>query len=258
MTSVTSTAQFWMEKQPSGANSRDEEFVFVDASEKDTKEKSAEKSKEVRVIREEIYLEEDDDDEEESEAAEIEGDTDDLLAGLPDDTEVYIRTFNPFSMLSRCIVSGNRSCSRAFERCFQSSITSLCLQPQTTLFKAEFPEEYRCRIFAPLVHLEDLDFYDNQIKHVGHALEKLPLRYVCAFLSLAIALYFNNRVIDFSFNLLRSIPDVFTVLTRVETVYFVQNKITNIGNLQNLSSLRSLELGGNRIRVSASDLQHNR
>jgi hypothetical protein len=43
------------------------------------------KQKEVRVIREEVRLEDEDEDDE---GDEIEGDMDDLLAGLPDDTEV--------------------------------------------------------------------------------------------------------------------------------------------------------------------------
>jgi protein phosphatase 1 regulatory subunit 7 len=38
-------------------------------------------------------------------------------------------------------------------------------------------------------------------------------------------------------------------MASLDTVYFVQNKITTISNLQNLENLRSLELGGNRIRV---------
>jgi len=44
-------------------------------------------------------------------------------------------------------------------------------------FLKRIEEEY----ITPLTHLEDLDLYDNQIKHAGVALEKLPLRYVCAF-----------------------------------------------------------------------------
>jgi Leucine-rich repeat (LRR) protein len=60
----------------------------------------------------------------------------------------------------------------------------------------------------------------------------------------------HYRILDLSFNLLRSVPEVFLSLHSLDTVYFVQNKITTISNLQNLTSLRSLELGGNRIRVS--------
>jgi hypothetical protein len=52
------------------------------------------KEKEVRVIREEIQLEGD----EEDEGDEIEGDIDDLLAGLPDDTEV-MKCLNTYSMI---------------------------------------------------------------------------------------------------------------------------------------------------------------
>jgi hypothetical protein len=55
---------------------------------------------------------------------------------------------------------------------FANSLKKLCLR-QNFLRKIEEDS------FTPLIHLEDLDLYDNQIKHVGQALEKLPLRYVC-------------------------------------------------------------------------------
>jgi hypothetical protein len=55
---------------------------------------------------------------------------------------------------------------------FANHLKKLCLRQN---FLRNIEEES----LAPLLHLEDLDLYDNQIKHVGHALEKLPLRYVC-------------------------------------------------------------------------------
>lgn len=59
------------------------------------------------------------------------------------------------------------------------------------------------------------------------------------------------RVLDLSFNLIRTIPDSLSRLTSLATIYFVQNRISKITGLDDLTSLRSLELGGNRIRVSA-------
>jgi protein phosphatase 1 regulatory subunit 7 len=41
-------------------------------------------------------------------------------------------------------------------------------------------------------------------------------------------------------------------LKKLKDIYFVQNKISTIENLDGLSSLRNLELGGNRIRVVLS------
>jgi protein phosphatase 1 regulatory subunit 7 len=61
----------------------------------------------------------------------------------------------------------------------------------------------------------------------------------------------QRRVLDVSFNLLRAIPPVIATLPALETVYFVQNKITRIEGLSAVGrTLRSLELGGNRIRVN--------
>ena len=60
-------------------------------------------------------------------------------------------------------------------------------------------------------------------------------------------------MLDLSFNLLKSIPDALYHLTSLRTVYFVQNRISKITGLQGVgASLRSLELGGNRLRVSST------
>lgn len=87
-------------------------------------------------------------------------------------------------------------------------------------------------IFHQLVLLEELDLYDNQIKHVDGALEKLQ----------------KLAVLDLSFNLLRAVPDQLEYLPDLDTIYFVQNKISKITGLNHSVALRSLELGGNRIR----------
>jgi len=56
--------------------------------------------------------------------------------------------------------------------------------------------------------------------------------------------------LDLSFNLLKAVPDTLEKLTSLKTIYFVQNRITKISGLSGVgSTLRSLELGGNRIRV---------
>ena len=49
---------------------------------------------------------------------------------------------------------------------------------------------------------------------------------------------------------MHAVPDCINQLTALRTVYFVQNKISHIDGFSNLgATLRSLELGGNRIRV---------
>ena len=55
-----------------------------------------------------------------------------------------------------------------------------------------------------------------------------------------------SRILDFSFNNIENL----TKLSLLKQLYFVNNKITKIDGLKNLSSLRNLELGANRIRVS--------
>lgn len=60
----------------------------------------------------------------------------------------------------------------------------------------------------------------------------------------------SRSMLDLSFNLLRAVPPALAALPKLRTVYFVQNRISKINNLQLSVNLRSLELGGNRIRVS--------
>lgn len=62
------------------------------------------------------------------------------------------------------------------------------------------------------------------------------------------------RTLDLSFNMLKHVPEDFELhLKALKTIFFVQNKISRISNLSGLSAtLRSLELGGNRIRVRCS------
>ena len=57
-------------------------------------------------------------------------------------------------------------------------------------------------------------------------------------------------VLDLSFNLIKEIPESLASLVSIHTIYFVQNKISRIQNLDAIgSTLQSLELGGNRLRV---------
>ena len=59
----------------------------------------------------------------------------------------------------------------------------------------------------------------------------------------------SRRVLDLSFNNIRTIPDALQTLPSLKTVYFVQNRISKISGLENLTNLTSIELGGNKIRV---------
>lgn len=56
-------------------------------------------------------------------------------------------------------------------------------------------------------------------------------------------------MLDLSFNLLRAVPEGLENLKLLDTIYFVQNKISKITGFASCVTLRSLELGGNKIRV---------
>jgi protein phosphatase 1 regulatory subunit 7 len=113
---------------------------------------------------------------------------------------------------------------------FAAHLQRLCL-------RQNFISTLDPEVFSLLTNLVELDLYDNKIKHVGAALNNLS----------ALA------VLDLSFNLLKLVPDTLHHLTSLRTVYFVQNRISKITGLQGVGgTLRSLELGGNKLRVSAS------
>ncbi|KAH8826369.1 protein phosphatase regulatory subunit [Flagelloscypha sp. PMI_526] len=143
----------------------------------------------------------------------------DFLAELPDDTDeldlIHQRIGSLESLrLPRFAASLTRLCLR------QNHITSL--DPN---------------IFNTLIHLTELDLYDNKLKDrgIGPALDQLV----------------ELTTLDFSFNLLKHVPGTLAHLPQLSTVYFVQNRIGKIESLDapTLINLRSLELGGNRIRV---------
>ncbi|AET40875.1 type 1 protein phosphatase-activating protein SDS22 Ecym_7018 [Eremothecium cymbalariae DBVPG len=88
----------------------------------------------------------------------------------------------------------------------------------------------------PADHLEELDLYDNRIKHISRNVNKLV----------------KLKNLDFSFNKIKNIKNI-DKLTQLERLYFVQNKISVIENLNTLTDLKSLELGGNRITEIGPD-----
>ncbi len=66
--------------------------------------------------------------------------------------------------------------------------------------------------------------------------------------------------LDLSFNLVKHIPEELeTHLTSLKTIFFVQNRISHIANLNGLAAtLRSVELGGNRLRVRYKYFSHGK
>ncbi|KAJ6505957.1 L domain-like protein [Mycena vulgaris] len=138
----------------------------------------------------------------------------DFLSELPDDTEdlelVHLRIKSlGYLRLPR----------------FAGHLKKLCLRQN---FIAHLDPE----IFHGLTKLQELDLYDNKVKHVSDSLDKLR----------------ELSVLDLSFNLIKTVPEALQHLPSLHTVYFVQNRISKISNLQASVSLRSLELGGNKIR----------
>ncbi|KAL9610608.1 MAG: hypothetical protein Q9167_004710 [Letrouitia subvulpina] len=98
----------------------------------------------------------------------------------------------------------------------------LCLR-QNQISKIDFPGKFGST-------MQDLDLYDNLIKHVG-GLEELG----------------RLHSLDLSFNKIKHIKNV-NHLKQLRNIYFVQNRIQKIENLEGLDQLRNLELAANRIR----------
>ncbi|SCV02684.1 LAMI_0H01926g1_1 [Lachancea mirantina] len=80
--------------------------------------------------------------------------------------------------------------------------------------------------------IEDIDLYDNKIKHISSNVNKLT----------------NLTNLDLSFNKIKHIKNL-ERLVKLENLYFVQNKISKIENLGTLTKLKNLELGGNKIET---------
>ncbi|CAE6473507.1 unnamed protein product [Rhizoctonia solani] len=142
--------------------------------------------------------------------------TEDLLAGMPDETDdidlIHARLHNLDALrLPR----------------FKDHLKRLCLRQN---FLTHIGQDD----IGSLTKLEELDVYDNKLKGVGDALDGLT----------------DLKTLDLSFNLLRSVPHGLERHESLHTIFFVQNKITKISGVVGLSKvLRSLELGGNRIRT---------
>ncbi|KIY43946.1 L domain-like protein [Fistulina hepatica ATCC 64428] len=143
-----------------------------------------------------------------------EGPDADFLEGYPDDTEeldlihLRIKTLEVLNLPR-----------------FAAHLRQLCLR-QNEITHLD-PES-----LSPLTQLEELDLYDNKLKHIDNALDNLQ----------------KLGVLDLSFNIFKSIPECINRLAALHTVYFVQNRISTITHLELTTRLRSLELGGNRIR----------
>ncbi|KAF9468131.1 hypothetical protein BDZ94DRAFT_844706 [Collybia nuda] len=166
-----------------------------------------------RVVLPEAEAESDDEPLEEASIEEV-GEEGDFLEDFPDDTEdlelVHVRIGSLANMrLPR----------------FAGHLKRMCL-------RQNFISYLDPEVFHLLTKLEELDFYDNKLKTVDDALDRL----------------INLGVLDMSFNLLKAVPDGLKYLTSLHTVYFVQNRISKITGLEMSTKLRSLELGGNRIR----------
>ncbi|KAH7106547.1 hypothetical protein BKA62DRAFT_608825, partial [Auriculariales sp. MPI-PUGE-AT-0066] len=142
------------------------------------------------------------------------GDDGDFLSDFPDDT--------PELELVHCRLA---SCTSLHLPRFGPYLQKLCLRQNH--IKTLDPADWH-----PLVELEELDLYDNQLKVVDDALT------ACTKLV----------SLDLSFNLFRGVPDGLSGLVDLHSIYFVQNKIARIDNLSTFVSLKTLELGGNRIR----------
>lgn len=78
--------------------------------------------------------------------------------------------------------------------------------------------------------IRELDFYDNRIKHISRHVSEFP----------------ELRTLDLSFNNIKHIKHL-EGLGQLRELFFVQNRITKIENVDHLVELENLEFGGNRI-----------
>ncbi|ORX37337.1 hypothetical protein BD324DRAFT_579925 [Kockovaella imperatae] len=111
------------------------------------------------------------------------------------------------------------------------SLKTICLRQNE--ISSPIPPE----AFQGLENLVELDLYDNRL---GPSVEDEELA-GCS----------NVTSLDLSFNNIRHVPNL-PSMTKVETLYLVQNKIKAVesGDLDwAKDTLKSLELGGNRIRA---------
>ena len=127
--------------------------------------------------------------------------------------------------LSRCRV--NSIVSLGLSRF--TIVKRLCLR-QNAIASIKFPDGFGQK-------LQDLDLYDNLIKHVD-GLEQFAE---------------SLESLDLSFNKIKHIRGV-EKLKELRDLYFVQNRIQRIEGLEGLGKLRMLELAANRIRVGPMDL----
>ncbi|PPJ54041.1 hypothetical protein CBER1_02969 [Cercospora berteroae] len=133
----------------------------------------------------------------------------DLLAGESPDVE-------EIELLHSRITSMAALHLERFQR-----LKRLCLR-QNQIQKIELPDT--CK------ELEELELYDNLIKHIDGLEEYTAL-----------------TSLDLSYNKLKHIKRVST-LTNLDHLYFVQNRISKIEGLETLTKLTYLELGANRIK----------
>lgn len=167
-----------------------------------------------RVVLPEPSVDVDTDEEAPEEGTVGEIDDGDFLADFPDDTEELELVHGRIGSLDNL---------RLYR--FSGHLRKLCL-------RQNFISHLDSETLHQLTKLEELDLYDNKVKTVGDALDKLS----------------SLTVLDLSFNLLRAVPDRLECLTSLQTIYFVQNRISSISGLSSCGTLRSLELGGNKIR----------
>lgn len=105
-----------------------------------------------------------------------------------------------------------------------AKLKRLCLR-QNAIEYIRFPAE--------LAGLEELDLYDNLIKHLDDG---------------SFDVFTQLKTLDLSFNKLKHIKNLSASLSSLVELYFVQNRIQKIENLDHLTNLTMIELAANRIR----------
>ena len=226
-------------------------YVFTTIISRKSSQWHARSNVTARVVLPEPPADVDTDEEAPEEGTVEEIDNGDFLADFPDDTEASTHDFLSLTSTAWLFLSdqelelvhariGSLDSLRLYR--FSGHLRKLCL-------RQNFISHLDSETLHQLTKLEELDLYDNKVKTVGDALDKLSSLTWVAPRVFQYPSWIFVRVLDLSFNLLRAVPDRLECLTSLQTIYFVQNRISKISGLSSCVTLRSLELGGNKIRV---------
>ncbi|RNE99307.1 protein phosphatase 1, regulatory subunit [Trypanosoma rangeli] len=122
-----------------------------------------------------------------------------------------------------------------------TNCVSLSLRKNLIHELTPFPEELAGR-------LQDLDFFDNKIRKLRDFFSSVKSMGDAPLKKSVLGAFGHLTKLDLSYNQIRHISGLEPLAPTLKELYLVENKINEIKNLDLLTNLELLELGGNRIR----------